>query len=254
MGVQIGRALSAGIRKTLTKAGLVFAVVLGVVQIALLATTNRLTEVFLASLDLPPGAAGTSTSVPMSVPVSATTAGVLFVVTLLVFQVISIVLIRVMAADRQDITRESYTRRMGWVTLNSIAASLVVSVLTSIGFVLLVIPGLFLAMSLLFAVIYVADEDESFIDGIRRSWSLASGNRWRLFGLYLVVMVLFMVVSFAIGFVLPAASTVSSVVTAVLTAVLVVYLMAVLTDAYRQLRDDTRTAQGTNPDRSVAGT
>ncbi|WP_233553926.1 hypothetical protein [Halococcus sp. IIIV-5B] len=254
MGVQIGRALSTGLGKTLTKAGLVFAVVLSIVQIALLATTYRLTEVFLASLDLPPGPAGTSTSIPMSVPVSATTAGVLFVVVLLVIQVISIVLIRVMAADRQAITRESYTRRMGWVTLNSIAASLVVSLLTLIGFVLLVIPGLFLAMSLLFAVIYVADEDESFVGGIRRSWSLASGNRWRLFGLYLVVMVLFMVVSFATGFVLPSASTASSVVTAVLTAVLTVYLMAVLTDAYRQLRDDTRADQGTDPDRSVAGT
>lgn len=244
MGVQIRRALSSGASKTLTKAGLTFVVVLGVMQIALIATTNRLTEAFLASLDLPSGAAQTSTSVPMSLPVSATVAGVLAVVILLAFQVITIVLIRVMAADEQTITRESYTRKMGWVFLNSIAGSIIISILTSIGFVLLVIPGLFLTMSLLFTVIYIADEDENFINGIQDSWNLASGNRWRLFGLYLIVIIGFMIVSFASGFVLPAASVASSIVTAVLTTIMVVYLMAVLTDVYRQLRSENRSEQG----------
>ena len=246
MVLRIRRALGNGVSKTLTKAGLVFIVLLGVGQIVLLASTNTLTEAFLAGLDLPAGATQ-SPSVPLSLPVSATAAGILAFVALLVFQVITVVLIRVMAADQQIITHESYTRRMGWVVLNSIAAGIIVGLLTMIGFVILVIPGLFLTVSLLFTTVYIADEDEGFISAIRNSWSLTSGNRWRLFGLFLVVMVLFMIVSFASGLAVPSGSPFSQVITAVLTTILVVYQMAVLTDAYRQLRNENGLRQRSDP-------
>ena len=253
MALQIRRALGKGVSKTLTRAGLGLVVLLGIAQIVFLASTNTLTEAFLAGLDLPAGAMQSSTSVPLSLPVSATVAGVLAFVVLLVFQVITVVLIRVMVADQQSITRESYTRRMGWVVLNSLVAGIVVGILTMIGFVLLVIPGLFLMVSLLFTTVYIADEDENFVAAIRDSWSLTSGNRWRLFGLYLVVMILFMVVSFASGFALPAGSALSLVVSSALTTVLVVYMMAVLTDAYRQLREEDRPRQGSEPSPDAAG-
>ena len=246
MALQIRRALSSGVSKTLTKAGLVFIVLFGVGQIVFLASTNRLTEAFLAGLDFPAGATQ-SPSVPLSLPVSATVAGILALVALLVFQVITVVLIRVMAADQQTITHESYTRRMGWVVLNSIVAGIIVSLLTMIGFIILVIPGLFLTVSLLFTTVYIADEDEGFIRAIRDSWSLASGNRWRLFGLFFVVIALFMIVSFASGFAVPAGSVLSQVITAILTTILVVYQMAVLTDAYRQLRNEKHPKQGPDP-------
>ena len=246
MVLRIRRALGNGVSKTLTKAGLVFIVLLGVGQIVLLASTNTLTEAFLAGLDLPAGATQSS-SVPLSLPVSATAAGILAFVALLVFQVITVVLIRVMAADQQTITHESYTRRMGWVVLNSIAAGIIVGLLTMIGFVILVIPGLFLTVSLLFTTVYIADEDEGFISAIRDSWSLTSGNRWRLFGLFLVVMVLFMIVSFASGLAVPSGSPFSQVITAVLTTILVVYQIAVLTDAYRQLRNENGLRQRSDP-------
>lgn len=247
MALQIRRALGNGVTKTLTRAGLGFIVLLGIAQIVFLASTNTLTEAFLAGLNLPAGATQSSTSIPLSLPVSATVAGVLAFVVLLVFQVITVVLIRVMVADQQTITHESYTRRMGWVVLNSIVAGIIVGVLTMIGFVLLVIPGLFLTVSLLFTTVYIADEDEGFISAIRDSWSLASGNRWRLFGLYLAVMILFMIISFASEFAVPSGSALSQVITAVLTTILIVYLMAVLTDAYRQLRDENRPRQGSEP-------
>ena len=252
MTLQIRRALGNGISKTLTGAGLGFVVLLGIAQIAFLASTNTLTEAFLTGLDLPAGAAQSSTSVPLSLPVSVSVAGVLAFVLLLIFQVITVALIRVMVADQQTITQESYTRRMGWVVLNSIVAGIIVGVLTMIGFVLLVIPGLFLTVSLLFTTVYIADEDESFVSAIRNSWSLTSGNRWRLFGLYLAVMILFMLVSFATGFALPSGSALALVVSSVLTTILVVYMMAVLTDAYRQLRDENRPRQGSKPSPDAA--
>ena len=253
MSLQIRRALGNGVSKTLTKAGFVFIVLLSIVQLAFLASINTLTEAFLAGLDLPGGTTQASMSIPLSLPVSATVAGILASVVFLVLQVITIVLIRVMAANQQTITRESYTRRMGWVILNSLVAGIIIGLLTMLGFVLLVIPGLFLTVSLLFTTVYIADKDEGFISAIRDSWSLASGNRWRLFGLYLVVIVLSMIVSLASGFAVPSGTALSQIISAILTTIMIVYLMAVLTDAYRQLQDENSPRQGSEPSPDTAG-
>lgn len=252
MTLQIKRALGNGVTKSLTRAGLTFVVLFSIIEIVFLASTNTLTEAFIAGLDLPAGATQSSTSMALSLPISATAAGILGLVGFLVLQILTIMLIRVMTAEHQTITRESYTRRMGWVFLNSIVAGIIVGLLTMIGFVLFVIPGIFLTVSLLFTTIYIADEDENFISAIRDSWGLTSGNRWRLFGLYLAVMILSMIISVIPEFVLPSGSVLSLVSTTVLTTILVVYLMAVLTDAYRQLRDENQLGQGAGPNSAAA--
>lgn len=252
MVLHIRRALSNGVSKTLSTAGLVFVVLIGIAQIAFLALSNTLAEAFVASLDLPAGTTETTSSVPLSLPISATMAGVLSVVVFLVLQVITIVLIRVMTADSPTITSETYTRRMGWVVLNSIVGGIVLGILSMVGFILLIIPGLFLTVSLLFTVIYIADEDENFFSAMKNSWSLASGNRWRLLGLYVAVFIAYMILSIVLGLVMPPASIVSQVVTGILSTILVVYLMAVLTDAYRQLRREGQPEQETDPDPNTA--
>ena len=252
MVLHIRRALGNGVSKTLTTAGLVFVVLIGVAQIAFLALSNTLAEAFLAGLDLPAGTTETTASVPLSLPISATMAGVLSIVVLFALQVITVVLIRVMTADHPAITSETYTRRMGWVVLNSIVGGIVLGILSTVGFFLLIIPGLFLTVSLLFTVIYIADEDENFFSAMKNSWSLASGNRWRLLGLYVAVFVAYMILSIILGFVMPPASVVSQLVTGILSTVLVVYLMAVLTDAYRQLRRDDQPGPETDSDPNTA--
>lgn len=252
MTLRIGRALGNGVTKTLAKAGLTFVLLLGLAQFAFLAATNTLVEAFLAGLDLPSGA-DASMSAPLSLPVSATVAGALALVLLVVFQVLNVVLVRVMAADYQAITRETYTRRIVWVVLNSIVAGIVVGLLTMLGFVLLVVPGLVLMVSLLFTVVYIADQDENFINAMRDSWGLALGNRWRLFGLFFVVLAGFFAVSFPLDFLLPVSSALSLVVTTVLNTVLIIYQFAVITDAYRQLRGEDRSGRGAEPSPDVAG-
>lgn len=247
MTLQITRTLRNGATKTLSKAALTFVILIGFVQIVFLASTNTLIEAYLASLDLPAGTSEASMSTSLSLPVSATVAGVLALGTLLVLQVITVVLVRVMAADRQVITHETYTRRIVWVVFNSIIAGIVVGLLTLIGSVLLIIPGLFLMVSLLFTTVYIADQDENFLTAIRDSWSLASGNRWRLFGMYLAVFVIFFVVSFVVGFLLPADSVLSLTLSTIINTILVVYMMAVITDAYRQLLRKDRPERGGEP-------
>jgi len=107
MTLRIGGAIRAGVTKTLSTAGLAFVLLFGLGQLGFLAAINTLFEAFLASVDLPVGATEASTSLPLALPISTTVAGVLALVMLLAIQVVTIVLIRVMAADRQVITRES---------------------------------------------------------------------------------------------------------------------------------------------------
>ena len=66
--------------------------------------------------------------------------------------------------------------------------------LIGIGFVLLIIPGIFLAVSL--AVIWQAliIEGVGPMESIKRSWRLVSGERWRVFGAGLLVLVLAVIV------------------------------------------------------------
>ena len=87
-----------------------------------------------------------------------------------------------------------------------IGATIVAVVLIAIGFVLLVVPGIFVAVSL--AVVWEAliIEGAGPIESIKRSWRLVSGERWRVFGAGLLVIVIaiivFGVVSAVIWFIL----------------------------------------------------
>lgn len=87
-----------------------------------------------------------------------------------------------------------------------IGATIVAGVLIAIGFVLVIIPGIFLVVS--FAVVWEAliIEGAGPIESIKRSWRLVSGERWRVFGAGLLVMIIaiivFGVVSAVIWFIL----------------------------------------------------
>jgi hypothetical protein len=48
-----------------------------------------------------------------------------------------------------------FTRRIGRGTLSAVGANLVIAVAVSVGFLLLVVPGVYLAISILFAVFVV---------------------------------------------------------------------------------------------------
>lgn len=87
-----------------------------------------------------------------------------------------------------------------------ILATIVAGVLIAIGFVLLIVPGIFLVVSL--AVIWEALIIEGIgpMESIKRSWRLVAGERWRVFGAGLLVITLaaifFGIVSAVVWFIL----------------------------------------------------
>ena len=83
-------------------------------------------------------------------------------------------------------------------------AAILYSLVVSLGFILLVIPGLILMVTLLFFQVLIVVDDEGIVASLRQSHSLVWGNYWRTTAVILVpffiMYALIMVVAFVAGF------------------------------------------------------
>jgi uncharacterized membrane protein len=81
-----------------------------------------------------------------------------------------------------------------------LVCSLLMTLVIGLGFVLLVVPGVMLAVGLVLAIpAVVLEPGLSATDALARSWSLTRGARWRIFGLGVVLLVLLYVPVVALG-------------------------------------------------------
>jgi hypothetical protein len=67
------------------------------------------------------------------------------------------------------------------------------------GFLLLIIPGVFLATQLSFVLYAIAIEDRSAIEGLKRSWELVKGRWWMVFWSSLLVLLVVGIPAVIIG-------------------------------------------------------
>ena len=84
-------------------------------------------------------------------------------------------------------------------TVHGVAAALFLGVAVGVGLLLLVLPGLFLAAALAFTYPYVAVDRENALEAMRRSWSLTSGHRLRVFAVLVAIVLTFLTISFVGG-------------------------------------------------------
>lgn len=235
MSLRIDRALQDGIARTFARNGLLL-----VAAMLVLGALNLLAYNSLASSFVPDGAGPTTMPLEPTLPISPAVAGVaLAVLYLLTFLVTAVALRTFVGEETRTIPREYATRNLGWFLLNYVVGYVVFAIVVTIGFVLLVVPGVFLMVSLYFWIVYVAVEDENFVSAFRDSWALTRGNRWSLLGLGLIVVaggaVLFGVL-FAASFVLPAWGTL--LLYAAILALYGVFGFATAARAYVQLSGD----------------
>lgn len=76
------------------------------------------------------------------------------------------------------------THKVFW---SYIFTGIMAGVLVALGTILLVIPGIFLALSFMFVSYVVVDEHLSLNKALKRSYALATGVRWKLLGFVIVV-------------------------------------------------------------------
>ncbi|TYL35916.1 hypothetical protein CV102_25225 [Natronococcus pandeyae] len=152
---------------------------------------------------------------------------------------LTIVALRTFVTDERDTIPDAALRdRPVWTFLNVLVGYIVFTIVVAVGLVLLIVPGLFLLVALWFFDVYVAVEDDDFVTGMQRSWSLTSGHRLSLFGLGVAVILIIAAISVPFS-ILEAivGGVLGSLIAQLGGAFTAVYIYATTAVAFTQLRD-----------------
>lgn len=256
MSLDIGAAISEGVDRLLSRDGLVLVgafLVVGVLSnVAMQSLFVGFAEAILElaqSPDAPPEmdvetlreqVRQARANSPLAVEISPTVAVGLVFLLAIVAEALRIVAVRIFYAASGD--RPSDLRQnLAFATANGFLGGIVVSVLVLVGFVFLIVPGVFLALVLFFVRQEIAVENRNFVDAMAESWALTRGNRLNLFGLAVVLLVVIGVATFLPTLVASVAgsSTASVVLNAIVSPVVTVFGIAATTRAYAQLKAES---------------
>ncbi|MFC6974451.1 hypothetical protein ACFQL1_06870 [Halomicroarcula sp. GCM10025709] len=246
MSLQIGSAFRDGFERTVSPNGLllmgiflVFSAVNTVLsQSASLAVQQYLQEFPVQSAQLGPASFGTGeAALAVSLPLSVVS--ILTLITVFIAEALRIVGIRMFAPDETlSPAADSIRDGLPFAVLNGVAGGIIATVLTYIGLVLLVVPGVFIALSFFFARQEIALQNKNFVDALRDSWAMTRGERLGLFVLGALLFVVSLIANSpatVLFFLSPLAALVVGMVT---SAVTTVFGIAVVTRAYQQIKAD----------------
>jgi hypothetical protein len=258
MSLQLGSALKRGAERLASRTGVVVLAVYAAVMLVYQLSVNTLLQSLLTSL-VPAGADAAASPDLVTLPLPNVVAGGLVVVTLLAAAVVGVVAVRTFVADERDhIPRQFLTERMAFAVANVVCGGIAFGLVVLFGTLLLVVPGIVAYVGLLFMIQFVAVENDNFLTAMRRSWRLTKGNRVRVFllvvVLFVAVFVATFVVDFGLGAVLASGSGgVAGLGVAMVNVVTTLYLLAVISDAFVQLREGDEPQSGTRPTTDAIG-
>lgn len=233
MSVRLGAAISDGLSRIFTRTGAILFVLILVFELVFITAVNSLIAGFVPQevsgqlglvLDLPP-----------------TVAGVIAIVGFVFTAVYFVTITRALTRPHTELASfpaTLYTRRIVPATIAILIGGIITFILIFIGFIFLIIPGLFLAASFLFFIFAVGVEDHGPISGLKRSWALARGNRLKL-----ILFVILVAVTSGIISTVPALFEVAGLhaagdlVTALLNSILYIIIYGILAALYLQLVD-----------------
>jgi hypothetical protein len=238
MTLQLGRAISDGIKRILTPTGGILLVVFLALQLLTQASIN--TAVVSVFSDGPAGEI--EAALGLTLPVSGTVAGGLFLGAVVLSSAYFVVLSRALTRPTTELSSfpsDLYTRRMGRATLSMFVGGLVVWLVIMVGFVFLFLPGIFLAVCFLFFTFAVGVEDRGIIGALKQSWGLSRGNRLKLTALVIFAGVIG-AISGIVGTVFDIAGSaiVGELIVNTINSILFVLLYGIIAAAYLQVRDD----------------
>jgi hypothetical protein len=256
MSLDIGSALSRGFDRTIKKNGLILIGLFAVLNVLQSVVSASIFQQFVENIydqlladassqearDAIREAQGQlGDAFPLAfldgVPVGALAVG--WVALALVGLVLNIGAIRTFVSDQTErLPSENFTRRFLWTVLNLIAGFILYGIIVAIGFVFLVIPGIFFAVALFFYNYEIIVNEKNAIEALSRSWDLTSGNRLLLFALGFIFLLLGQLIGFVVGIFLPGTSAVGSVLSTLVSTVVTVFGIATAAQAYNQLRQD----------------
>lgn len=255
MTLEIGRAVSDGLRRAVKPNGLLLMALFVVLGFVGTLASQSLLSVYFESMASEFPSSTTGSGFPPATPLGVLPLGVAAVVAIVmafVSEAVRIVGIRTFVSDATETIPAEYRRRnLPLATINGVVGGIVAGFLVGIGTIFLIIPGIFLAMSFFFFRQEIAINDRNFVSALSESWSIASGNRFPLFLLAIVVFVIGLVASipgFIAGFVFGNGAIPTALVNVLINGVVTVLGMAIAARAYVQLTDEGGSAAGGEDD------
>lgn len=267
MSLDVAAAVRDGLARLPTRVAGVLVAAYLLLGVASTVAAGTLARAVLASLPtaesaptaLPPGlGAGVGPGAaagPLTLDVALPIAAALFAAQLVVAQAVGVVAVRTFASDARRRFPRGLARRFTRTVLTALVAGVVVDVLIGLAAVLLILPGVYVAVALYFVQYEVIVAEKGVLDGLRDGWELTRGGRLRVFLLVVVVFVVGLA-SAVPGLVLGLVGTPPVVVTAVSVAagaVSGVFSTAIGARAYLQLKPaDWSPPAGTEPPAPLA--
>lgn len=182
MTVNIGQSLQEGLTRAFSRNGILLMVAWTIIGAASLLAYNSWFAALYANLPTEPMLIGPT------LDVSPLYAGIATVLLYLVSFVFMAGALRTFVTEKtQTLPGSNFTHNLGWMLLNLIVGFILFYITIWIGFMLLIIPGLFLLVSLFFWFVLVIVEDQNFWQAFKNSWAMTKGNRWTLLGIGLIV-------------------------------------------------------------------
>jgi hypothetical protein len=238
MSLQIRSSLTNGIGRCLNRNGLLLALAHVFVGAAWQVLLYSAVVTAVGQSAAPSGASALPT---VDLPLVVSAGGA--VVALVLLQYLTVVAIRTFVGGHtRSIPAEFYTRNIPYVLVNSIVGSLALGLVIFVGSILFVVPGIIAYVAFVFALLYIAAEDQGFIAAFRSSWNVTRGNWLRLFGLLVVVLVGITVVPGVLSALTSAVFTttlgpaLATLASGTLTLPFSLLLLGILAEAFTQLR------------------
>ncbi|WP_202932549.1 hypothetical protein [Halorussus salinus] len=224
--------MSYGVDKLATRGGATLVAAYVLFQVV---TQVVFQSLFIEAFDSVLDSGQLSQSYPLALELPMTVSAVFTAALVLAGTALGIVAMRALYADIDAVPTADHTRRLARTVGVVLVVGILVFVATFVGFVFLVLPGLFLAVSFVFAALVAAVEDAGVGASFKRSWELASGNRLRLFALGVVVAIASGIVGAVGGLFGVVDPLVGALLTGATTGLASVFNAAALVGAYRQL-------------------
>jgi|APHM01.1.fsa_nt_gi hypothetical protein len=240
MSLSIQTALQRGLRRAASPSGIAMFIPMLILQAGIVLSAQTAAVQFVVQntqatiTDVDPG---------LQLPVSTTVAVGLIIVFTLAATIVVIPAARLLVRDLSELSSippTILTRRLLSASLSALVCAVFLTVIIPIGYLLLLVPGVFLTVSFQFTFFAIAVEDKGIIDSLSRSWQLASGERLLLFGMLIVISLLSAVPAVVLSLV--PGSTAREIVSLILNSALLVTVYAILADVFVQLRDDEMAA------------
>lgn len=237
MSLKIGQALEDGIQRSTTSVALPFVVIAFVLQALTRVSASTYVARLLQGRELPQGlSVADLTSAPV-LPIGLGGVALLYVLIAVGFVFVYIGLFRAFVGDADALTADLFTRRALGAFVHYVLFGVIFGVVALVNVVPVLgqIVFFFLVTALWFAPLRIAAEDDGAITALKRSWSLTSGNRLRLFGLGFVYVLVVAVVGAVAGAVFGLVPYVGFIGSALVSGYFSVLSVAVTVAAYEQL-------------------